>query len=156
MKKFDYSDYIYLRIPRSVWEEWEEKENEGKRVRVDFKKLKTYRIEYKWKMENKAKSAVRASRIKQARANLKMFNALDYYYNNLFKNEDDLTIYGLAKLADVSYHTAKKFWNKYNLDTWIDEFKTNKNNLDKFLYGNLAEDLVVLEVKNKEELKKIK
>jgi hypothetical protein len=155
-KKFDYNDYVYLRIPKSKWEEWQKKEKESKRVRVEFKSLKSFRIEYKWKVENKSKSATRASRIKEARANLKMFNVLSNFYNTLFKNESDLTIYKLAKEAGVSYMTAKRFWQEFNLDIWIDEFKTDSNSLDKFLYSNLAEDLVILNVKNKEQLKKIK
>jgi hypothetical protein len=155
-KKFDYNDYVYLRIPKSKWEEWQKRENEGKRVRVDFKSLKSFRIEYKWKNEKKSKSAIRASRTKEARANLKMFNVLNDFYNTLFKNESDLTIYKLAKKAGVSYMTAKRFWQEFNLDTWINEFKSNNNNLNKFLYTNLAEDLVILNIKNEKQLDKLK
>ncbi len=151
-KMFDYNDFVYLRIPKESWEEWLEKEEEGKRVRVDFKKLKSFRVDYKWKMENKKEAANQAAKIKKARANLKIFKALKNYYSGLFKTDNDITVYKLAKESGVSYPKVKQFWEQYNLDVWVDEFKSNQKNLEKFLYSNLAEDLVVLNIKNLEDL----
>jgi len=154
-KMHDYHDYVYLRIPIEDWEEWVKEEKEGKDVKVDFKKLKAFRLYYQDKMENKVKSANRASKIKKARANLKIFRVLRDYYSGLFGSDKDITPYRLAKESGVSYPKVKKFWDDYNLDVWIDEFKSNQKNLEKFLYQNFAEDLVILDIKKLDDLDKV-
>jgi hypothetical protein len=151
----DYHDYIYLRIPIEDWEQWIEEEKEEKNVKVDFKQLKAYRLFYQDKMENKAKSANKASLIKKARANLKIFRVLRDYYSGLFGFDKDITPYRLAKESGVSYPKVKKFWDNYNLDVWIDEFKSNQKSLEKFLYQNLAEDLVILDIKKLSDLDRL-
>ena len=64
--------------------------------------------------------------------------------NSLFgKNESSrLTIYRLSKESNLPYPTAKRFWNEYNLDEWIEKFEENPNNLKIFLHQELAESLV--------------
>jgi hypothetical protein len=145
-RKFDYNDYVYLRVPKEVWSEWEQKEN----VNISFKKLKAYRVNYQWKMENKQKSANEAAKIKKARADMKIYKTLETLYSSLLKTDNDITIYKLAKESGVSYPKVRKFWQEHNLDNWMDKFKKKGNEaLKEFLYKELNESLIYAEGKQK-------
>ena len=145
-KKYDYQDYVYLRVPKSEWNEWEQKEN----VNVSFKKLKAYRVNYEWKMESKQKGAREATRIKKARADMKIYQTLERFFGTLLNTDNNITIYKLAKESGVSYPKAKKFWNEYHLDKWIPEFEKRGNEaLKEFLYKELSESLIYAKGKQK-------
>lgn len=141
-KESDYKDFVYLRIPKSNWEEWEKKEKQGKAPSTSFGKLKAYRIDYEWKIEKKKRSAKEATRIKKARTDMKIYKTLERLYSSLLKTNDEITPYKLAKEAGVSYPKAKKFWEENCLDIWIKDFKKDSGALKKFLTCELAESLV--------------
>jgi len=142
-KESDYKDFIYLRIPKEKWQEWKEKELKGKTSSISFGKLKAYRIDYEWKMKKKKQSANEATRIKKARADMKIYKALERLYSSLLKTDNEITPYKLAKEAGVSYPKAKKFWNEHNLDIWIKSFEEDSiEALKKFKFYELAESIV--------------
>ena len=138
--KQDYKDYIYIRIPKN---EYEAIMKGKKRVSVDD--IEEWRFNYELKQSTKIKGAKRAAKTKEYRAISKMFKALENYYNSLLFDGEHITPYKLAKLSRVSYPTAKKFWNKYNLDTWKENFKYKKQEaLNDFKLIELAEILIAL------------
>ncbi len=138
--KQDHKDYIYIRIPK---EEYEKIMQNNKRVTK--KDLEAWRYDYELKQSTKIKGAKKASRIKKYRAVSKMYKALEDYYNSLLYDEKHITPYKLAKLAKVSYPTAKKFWEQYNLDRWKENFKYKKQEaLNDFKLIELVEILIVL------------
>lgn len=123
MKKEDYKDYVYIRIPKSEYKEIIE--NKRKITKSD---LESWRFNYELKQSEKIAYAKRANKIKQARVVQKIFKTLEQYFTGLFtENTQKLTPYKLSKLANVNYRTAKSFWEKHDLDTWIKEFKEKKS-----------------------------
>ncbi len=138
--KQDYKDYIYIRIPKNEYEAI----IQG-RKKVTKKDIEDWRFDYELKQSTKTKGAKRAAKTKEYRAVRKMFKALESYYNSLLFEGEHITPYKLAKLAGVSYPTAKKFWNKYNLDTWKENFKYKKQEaLNDFKLIELAEILIAV------------
>ena len=139
MKKQDYKDYIYLRIPKE----------EYKRIIEEKRKITTKEIEewrFNYELKQSKKNTKRANEIKKYRTAKKIYEALENYYLNLFTSEEEnLTIYKLAKLAGVSYPTAKKFWQTHNLSSWIQNFKYKKQEaLNDFKIIELTKELIAL------------
>ena len=122
MKKEDYKDYVYIRIPKSEYKEIIE--NKRKITKSD---LESWRFNYELKQSEKIAYAKRANKIKQARVVQKIFKTLENYFTGLFTETQELTPYRLSKLANVNYRTAKNFYKKHNLNTWIKEFKQKKD-----------------------------
>jgi len=144
MKKFDYHDYEYIRIPKELWKKWEEELKKEENFKVDFKTLKAGKISYNLKIEKKQKAANEASKIRKARSDMKIYSTFERIYNSLLK---DTTAQiknpnQLAKEAKVGYPKAKKFWDEYNLDYWLPKFEKNPKRLKDFLYKELSESLI--------------
>ena len=119
MKKESYKDFVYIRIPRSVYEDIIE--NNGKLSAVD---LKLYRYDYLDKHFNKRLASEKARKAKEKKTTLRILKALENYYLGLFREQNKpLSIYTLSKLSKVNYRTAKRFFEKYNLDEWIPRFE---------------------------------
>ena len=119
--KEDYKNYVYVRIPKDEYQAI----MEGKR-KITKDDLEIWRFNYETKQLDKKAKAKRANDIKVARTVQKMYKALEDYHLGLFKEEaTKLTPYKLAKLANVNYLTAKKFWERHNLDKWLDKFAKN-------------------------------
>ena len=121
-EKEDYKKYVYVRIPIEEYQEI----IEGKK-RVTKSDLEAWRFHYEIKQSEKKAYAKRASKIKQKKTILKLLKALENYYTGLFKEEKKLNPSKLAKLANVNYKTANKFWKEYNLQEWISKFENNPN-----------------------------
>ncbi len=133
--KEDYKNYIYVRIPKEEYEEI----MQGKR-KVTKNDLEVWRFHYEIKQIDKIAYAKRANRIKVAKTMKKIYKALENYYLGLFKNEKKLTPYQLAKLSKVNYLTARKFWERHNLDEWINRFEKNPlDELKRFKIEQLSE-----------------
>ena len=94
--------------------------------RVTKAKLKKWREDYEKHIQNKKINAIKANKAKQEKAIEKIINTLKKINITDKKN---LTPYKLSKLAKVNYRTAKKFWEKYELDKWIKTEKKFKNYL---------------------------
>ena len=117
--KQDYKDFVYIRIPKSVYEDIIE--NNGKLSAID---LKLYRYDYLDKHFNKRLASQKARRAKEKKTTLRILKALENYYLGLFREQNKpLSIYTLAKLSKVNYRTAKRFFEKYNLQEWIPRFE---------------------------------
>ena len=138
-KKQDYKDYIYLRIPKEEYKKIIEKKR-----KITTKEIEEWRFNYELKQSKK--NTKRANEIKKYRTAKKIYEALENYYLNLFTSEkENLTIYKLAKLAKVSYPTAKKFWQTHNLSYWIQNFKYKKQEaLNNFKIIELTKELIAL------------
>jgi hypothetical protein len=122
IKKEDYKDYVYIRIPKSEYN----KIIKGEK-KVTKNDLEAWRFGYELKQSEKIAYAKRANKIKQARVVQKIFKTLEDYYTGLFTEKtQELTPYKLSKLANVNYRTAKSFWEKHNLGIWIKEFRSKK------------------------------
>jgi len=136
-KKEDYKKYVYVRIPIEEYQEI----IEGKK-RITKGDLEAWRFSYDLKQSEKQAYARRAARIKQKKTILKLLKALENYYTGLFKEEKKLNPSQLAKLANVNYKTANKFWKEHNLQEWISKFKDNpQNTLKEFKIIELSEIL---------------
>ena len=120
VSKEDYKNYVYVRIPKEEYQAI----MEGKR-KISKNDLEVWRFEYEIKQVDKVVSAKRANKKKVARTIQKIYKTLEDYYAGLFKEEKELTPYRLAKLSKVHYTTARKFWDKHNLNEWIKKFKEN-------------------------------
>jgi len=139
MKKQDYKDYIYLRIPKEEYEAI----FQGKK-KVTKNNIEEWRFNYELKQSKK--NTKRANEIKKYKTAKKIYEALENYYLNLFTSEEEnLTIYKLAKLARVSYQTAKKFWQTHNLSSWEQNFKYKKQEaLHDFKIIELTKELIAI------------
>jgi len=119
--KQDYKDFVYIRIPKSVYEDIIA--NNGKLSAID---LKRYRYDYLDKHFNKKLASEKARKAKERKTTLKILKALENYYLSLFREQNKpLSIYTLAKLSKVNYRTAKRFFEKYHLYEWIPKFEDN-------------------------------
>jgi len=117
--KQDYKEFIYIRIPKSVYEDIIE--NNRKLSAID---LKLYRYDYLDKHFNKRLASQKARKAKEKKTTLRILKTLENYYLSLFREENKpLSIYTLAKLSKVNYRTAKRFFEKYHLDEWIPRFE---------------------------------
>jgi len=136
--KQDYKDFVYIRIPRRVYEDIIE--NNGKLSAID---LKLYRYDYLDKHFNKKLASEKARKAKEKKTTLRILKALENYYLGLFKEQNKpLSIYTLSKLSKVNYRTAKRFFEKYNLNEWIPRFEDNPQNaLKEFKIIELSEIL---------------
>jgi len=94
--------------------------------RVTKAKLRKWREDYEKHIQNKKINAIKANKAKQEKTTEKIINTLKKINITDKKN---LTPYKLSKLAKVNYRTAKKFWEKYELDKWINTEKKFKNYL---------------------------
>jgi len=117
-KKEDYKKYVYVRIPVEEYQEI----IQGKK-KITKGDLEAWRFSYDLKQSEKKAYARRASKIKQKKTILKLLKALENYYLGLFKEEKELNLSRLAKLAKVNYKTASKFWKEHNLQEWIPRFE---------------------------------
>jgi len=107
--KQDYKDFVYIRIPRRVYEDIIE--NNGKLSAID---LKLYRYDYLDKHFNKKLASEKARKAKEKKTTLRILKALENYYLGLFKEQNKpLSIYTLSKLSKVNYRTAKRFFERY-------------------------------------------
>jgi len=136
--KQDYKDFVYIRIPRRVYEDIIE--NNRKLSAID---LKRYRYDYLDKHFNKKLASARARKAKEKKTALKILKTLENYYLSLFREQNKpLSIYTLAKLSKVNYRTAKRFFEKYHLDEWIPKFEDNPQEaLKEFKIIELSEIL---------------
>jgi len=136
--KQDYKDFVYIRIPRSVYEDIIE--NNGKLSAID---LKLYRYDYLDKHFNKRLASQKARKAKEKKTTLRILKALENYYLGLFREQNKpLSIYTLSKLSKVNYRTAKRFFEKYNLNEWIPRFEKEPNKtLKEFKIIELSEIL---------------
>jgi len=117
-KKEDYKKYVYVRIPVEEYQEI----IQGKK-KITKGDLEAWRFSYEIKQSDKIAYARRAARIKQKKTILKLLKALEDYYTGLFKEEKELNPSQLAKLANVNYKTASKFFKEHNLQEWIPKFE---------------------------------
>ncbi len=129
-EKYDYKDYVYLRIPITEYNEIMEGK---KRLRkADFKR---WIDDYYYRQTEKRAYAKIANDKKTAKTIRKLYKALENYYTGLFREEGkELSINKLAKLAGVNYRTANKFWKENNLPDWLSKFKENSDELKNFYY----------------------
>jgi len=136
--KQDYKDFVYIRIPRSVYEDIIE--NNRKLSAID---LKLYRYDYLDKHFNKRLASEKARKAKERKTTLRILKTLENYYLGLFREQNKpLSIYTLSKLSKVNYRTAKRFFEKYNLKEWIPRFENNPQNaLKEFKIIELSEIL---------------
>jgi len=136
--KQDYKDFVYIRIPRRVYEDIIE--NNNKLSAID---LKLYRSDYLDKHFNKRLASEKARKAKERKTALRILKALENYYLGLFREQNKpLSIYTLSKLSKVNYRTAKRFFEKYNLNEWIPRFEDNPQNaLKEFKIIELSEIL---------------
>ena len=129
-EKYDYKNYIYLRIPIS---EYNEIMQGKKRLRKDD--FKRWVDDYFYRQAEKRAYARIANDKKTAKTIKKLYKALEDYYIGLFSEEEkELSINKLAKLAGVNYRTASKFWKENNLQDWLPKFKEDFNSLRQFYY----------------------
>ena len=137
----EYKKYVYFKIPKEEWEQIEKSQKD-----ISYKDLIRYKTLYKISKEPKQEGAKEAAKYRKARNDMKFFKTLERIYNSLFKNEiksnKKLTIYKLAKETGLPYPTAKRFWNEYNLNNWIEKFEKDPSSLKTFLHQELAESLV--------------
>jgi len=136
--KQDYKDFVYIRIPKLVYEDIIA--NNGK---LSANELKIYRYDYLDKHFNKKLASEKARRAKEKKTTLRILKALENYYLSLFREQNKpLSIYTLSKLSKVNYRTAKRFFEKYNLEEWIPRFeKDPANTLKEFKIIELSEIL---------------
>ena len=136
--KQDYKDFVYIRIPRSVYEDIIE--NNRKLSAID---LKLYRYDYLDKHFNKKLASEKARKAKERKTALRILKALENYYLGLFREQNKpLSIYTLSKLSKVNYRTAKRFFERYNLKEWIPKFEEDPvNALKEFKIIELSEIL---------------
>ena len=129
-EKYDYKDYVYLRIPIS---EYNEIMQGKKRLRkADFLR---WVEDYYYKQVEKRAYARIANDKKTAKTIKKLYKALEDYYTGLFRDDEkELSINKLSKLAGVNYRTASKFWKENNLQDWLSKFKENSDELRNFYY----------------------
>jgi len=119
MKKETYKDFVYIRIPRRVYEDIIENNR-----KLSANELKVYHYDYLDKHFNKKLASEKARKAKEKKTVLRILKTLENYYLSLFKEQNKpLTIYTLAKLSKVNYRTSKRFFEKYNLDEWIPRFE---------------------------------
>lgn len=146
MGKETYKDFVYFKMPKSVFEELIKKaEEEGKdKALLNFYQLSAYKHLYEEDIQSKQKSAKEAHRRKKAILDMKIYKALENYYTGLFRGDlKHINYSSLAKIANVNYRTAKRFFEEYNLSYWLKEFeKKGSKALREFLYQQLAESLV--------------
>jgi len=138
MKKETYKDFIYIRIPKAVYEDIIENNR-----KLSANELKVYRYDYLNKHFNKRLASQKARKAKEKKTTLRILKTLENYYLSLFREQNKpLSIYTLAKLSKVNYRTAKRFFEKYNLDEWIPRFENNlQNALKEFKILELSEIL---------------
>jgi len=134
MKKEDYKDYVYLRIPKTEYDKIINKEK-----KVTKEDIEGWRFNYELKQSEKASYARRAHKIKKAKTIQKIYKALENYYTGLFKQEKELTAYKLSKIAKINYRTAKKFFEEHNLNDWLKRFEANPQDLKKFRVEELSD-----------------
>jgi len=146
MKKRNYKDFVYFKIPKEEWKEIEKIAIEkGRHIKqLSYDDLIRYKFAYDLGIENKQNSASEAHRRKKAKKDMQIYNTLENYYTGLFKSElEHINPYKLSKLAKINYRTAKRFWNDYNLDYWIKKFeKRGSEALKEFKIQELAESFV--------------
>jgi len=138
MKKETYKDFIYIRIPKAVYEDIIENNR-----KLSANELKVYRYDYLNKHFNKRLASQKARKAKEKKTTLRILKTLENYYLSLFREQNKpLSIYTLAKLSKVNYRTAKRFFEKYNLNEWIPRFENNPQNaLKEFKIIELSEIL---------------
>jgi hypothetical protein len=144
--KENYKDFVYFKIPVDEFEELlrtaKEKGKKTKAISVDD--LLRYKYLYERDIESKQISALNANRIKKAKKDIQIYQALEKHYTGLFRGEfEHINPYKLSKIAKINYRTAKRFWEEYNLDKWIIEFEKSPNEaLKRFKIQELAESFV--------------
>ena len=136
--KQDYKEFVYIRLPRRVYEDIIENNR-----KLSANELKVYRYDYLDKHFNKKLASARARKAKEKKTTLKILKTLENHYLGLFREQNKpLSIYTLAKLSKVNYRTAKRFFEKYNLEEWIPRFEKNPANaLKEFKIVELSEIL---------------
>jgi len=115
-KTYDYKKYVYLKIPKERYEEIIKNKHT-----VTSSEVEEWRYIYKDKLFEKKAGANTANKVKQKRILEKILKTLkDIKYNLLLKEEDkkDLSAYKLAKLANINYLTAKKYWTEELKERW--------------------------------------
>ena len=114
MKSYDYKNYTYLRIPKEEFE----------RLVKDYPFLNEYKIDYDDKQLSKRVAAKQVAKNRKITSVAKIYKVLkNYYFNNLFKGEKDITITDLSKIAGLAYMTTWRYWKELELDKWIERFK---------------------------------
>jgi len=87
--KQDYKDFVYIRIPKAVYEDIIE--NNRKLSAVD---LKLYRYDYLDKHFNKRLASQKARKAKEKKTTLRILKTLENYYLSLFREQNKpLSIY---------------------------------------------------------------
>jgi hypothetical protein len=144
--KESYKDFVYFKMPIEKFEELLKiARDKGKHAKVlSVDDLLDFKYLYERDIESKQKSASNANRIKKAKKDIKIFQAIEDYYLGLFNDgQKKLTAYKLSKLAKINYRTAKRFWEEYNLDKWLNEFeRRGAEALKEFKIQELAESFV--------------
>ena len=115
-KNYDYKKYVYLKVPRERYEEII-KNKEA----VFSSEVERWRYLYEKKLLEKKIGANIANKVKQKRVLEKILKALQGIKDNLFLDKEekkDITAYKLAKLANINYLTAKKYWTKELKERW--------------------------------------
>ena len=146
MKKENYKDFVYLKMPKDEYEKLLEiGAKKGAKTKViSIDDLTRWEINYRLDIENKQNSAIEAHKRKKAKKDIQIYQMLENYYTGLFKSElEHINAYKLSKLAKVNFRTAKRFWEEYNLDYWVKEFERKGSEaLREFKIQELAESLV--------------
>ena len=117
--KQDHKNFIFIKIPKQIWEE-KINNKEG----LTFEELKEYRREYEYKNIEK-KYAARKVAANRKKENIKKIcrTLKNYYFNNLFYSQEDITRKQLSKLTSISYRRIIDLWKELELDKWIERFK---------------------------------
>jgi len=146
MKKESYKDFVYFKMPKEKFEEFLKiARDKGKKTKVlSVDDLLEFKYLYERDIEHKQISASEAHRRKKAKKDIQIYQALENYFTGLFKSEfERINPYRLSKLAKINYRTAKRFWEEYNLDKWLNEFeRRGAEALKEFKIQELAESFV--------------
>jgi len=113
---YDYKHYVYLKVPKQRYNEIINNKEE-----VKAREIQQWRDLYKNKLYNKRAGANTANKVKQRKILEKILRTLNNIKYNLLLNEEDkkdLTPYKLAKLANINYLTAKKYWTEELREEW--------------------------------------
>ena len=115
-KTYDYKKYVYLKVPKARYEEIVKNKET-----VTSSEIEEWRYLYKDKLFEKKAGANTANKVKQKRILEKILRTLNNIKYNLLLNEEDkkdLSAYKLAKLANINYLTAKKYWTEELKERW--------------------------------------
>ena len=116
--KGSYKDYLYFRISKAEFETLDEKDC------ITKEDLKRFMIDYKDAVLNKKFSANKAARLKSVQTKKKFLNALERMLRSLIREDTkNITPYRVAKEANISYLSAKKYFEAYNITQRLEELQ---------------------------------